>query len=232
MKELYTFKVNKKTKLEEKVDNGDGSFTVRPVDGFEEAAVFLKLPSRHDREEISLTYKEYYGKALSRGLPMADILRRSLLDSGGVYSKSDLETAEQVINKIAEVKNKIQLNNISSEDKENLEGELLYLNELYDRVNKIDRNLWSNTAEAYAQDMTIHWAVLHLTFWDKDKKEVFPGVTFESRLNSFYEMSDDPSLFTTELEIFSKSYRCLYAALLLGDEGRNKEYLDILINEV
>lgn len=229
MKELYTFKVNKKTKSEKRIENDDGSFTIKPIDAVEEVVVYLKLPSRRDKEEISLTYKEYYGKAISRGLPMADVLRKNLLDSGGVYSRSDLETAEQVLNKINEVSNTIQMK--VGEDVTELEKELEYLNTLYDQINKIDRNLWANTAEAYAQDMTMHWAVLNLTFWDKDKKEVFPGVTFDSKLTSFYEMSDEPERFSTEIEIFSKSYKCFYAFLMLGDDEKTKGYLDFIISE-
>lgn len=231
MKELYKFPVKVKVTEEVRTQNEDGSATIKTVESSKDKYVFLKLPSRRDREEISLTYKEYFGKGISRGLPMADILRRNLLDAGGLYAKSDLENVEQILNKMTEVSNKIQLGTQTKEELDKLEEERAGLNTLYDQISRVDKEIWSKSAEAYAQDMTIHWAVLNLTFWDEDKTEIFPGITFESRLESFYEKSDEPEENLHILSAFKKAYICFYSCLLAGEEGSKKEYLDTIINE-
>ncbi len=227
MKELYSFIANKKVQGEERTQNEDGSFTVKTVETLEPRKVFLKKISRRDLEEISLVYKSNYGLAIARGVPTQETLRKSLMDAGGIVSNQDYQRAEVIMLEMDKINKAILAGEAPDELVARLENLALEL----EAIQNLDRELYNKTAEAYADDRTTLWAALNLTFWDDNKSHVFPGVSFEAKMNFYYQISDDPEDYEYEIGILRKAYNCFYAAILLDESTLSKEYFDVITGE-
>lgn len=228
MKTLYTFKANKKEKVEEQVTNEDGSITIKKVDKFTPVEVYLKQPSRRDREDLAVVYNSEYGKALSKGIQSFDSLRKAVLDNGGMFAKQDLERADDLIRLIQHKSNEVQLYVTEGKPIDDLEREIQDLTNEYAEYEKPKTALYAKSAEYEAKKNTIVWAVLNFTFTkNQDYEYVFPGATYESRLNHYYDCCDNDSDF--EKEAFDKAYVCFHHHIE-GNEV-SKEYFDALLDD-
>lgn len=224
MKILYKFTVNKRQKAEEKTQNEDGSFTVRQVDKEVPIGVTLKHPSRRDREEISVVYNGEFGNAIKRGLQTNDVMRRSLLDSGGILAQKDLERADELLRLITVKENEIQQKTIEKEDTSKDNEDLQNLANEFERIERAQRDIFSRSVESHAQNKTIEWCVLNMSFAGEDP--VFPGNTHESKLSSYYDFCDDEDNHSFELEVYNTATVVYYHHILSGKTGQ--EYFDEL----
>ncbi len=230
MKILYTIKVSRKEKVEERTENEDGSFTVKNVDKDVPVEVHLKLPSRRDREEISLVYNAQYGMALGKGLQTADVVKRSLLDSGGIIARQDLERADEILKMYQQKENEIieaKLEGLSVED---LEQERRELSAQFAELEEPQREIFSRTAEFFAESKTVEWCVLNLSYFktDKDYYQVFGGATPDSKLTTYYDWCDEEdNKHVAELEAYAKATLVYYHHIMGGRTG--EEYFNQLL---
>lgn len=232
MKILYKFIANKTQKVEEKTDNGDGSFTTKLVDKPFPVEIYLKHPSRRDREDISVFYNGAYGAALKKGLQTADVIRRCLLDSGGTLAQHDLEQADQLLKELTLTANAIQEALLEKKDDSDLQKQYSELLEAFEKIERSQREVFSKSAEAHAQNKTVEWCVLNFTFTQNEKKEyvyVFPGPTDEAKLSTFYEWADDEK-HEFELGIHEKATVCYYHYIMADKSGQ--EYFDSIFGVV
>ncbi len=231
MKILYTLQLARTEKVETKTDNGDGSFTTKLTDHSIPVQVYLKLPSRRDREEISLVYNAQYGMALGKGLQPADVIKRSLLDSGGIVARQDLEVADDILKQYNQKRNEIIAAQLEKLPTDELEKERLELAAQFERLEQPQREIYSRTAEFYAESKTVEWCVLNLSYYsqDKDYLPVFPGPTHDSRLTTYYEWCDeDDNAHAVEKDAYNNATLVYYHHLLGGHTSQ--EHFDQLLD--
>jgi hypothetical protein len=230
MKILYVITVNKAQKVEETTDNEDGTKTVKTVDKLTPVEICLKLPSRRDREEISLVYNAQYGIALGKGLQTADVVKRSLLDSGGVITRQELERADEILKTFIQKKNELVAAEMEGADTTDLKQEIEDLTNEFTELERPQREIYSRTAEFYAESKSVEWCVLNMCYYkmDKDFYQVFDGPTTDGKLSNYYAMCDEPEKHMDKLDAYNKATLCYYHHILAGKT--EKEYFDELIN--
>ena len=232
MKTLYKFSVSKKEQVEERTENEDGSVTLKKVTKDVPTYVYTRLPSRRDREEISFIYNGAYGDAVKRGLQTADVLRRALLDSGGVIAQNDLERADELTKLIIAKKNEILQKELEKEDIKDDAEEYEALVAEFEKLERPQREIFARSADSHAQTKTVEWCVLNMTFYRDENDNyipVFPGNTTESKLNSYYEFCDNEDEHKWEVEVYNKATIVFYHFIVTGET--DKKYFDSLFPE-
>ncbi len=209
MKELYTYTVKKEAQREKKVDNGDGTFTVSTETQYDPISVIVKKPSRKDREEMAMVYNAEFHKCLNHGISTEEMIRRAVLDGGGGFiPKLDQEQLHELYSLINENLLKIQHLKIDGLDASALEKEVeaAYLR-IYD-IESPQKNIFDHSAENLATRKSLVWAALHLTYTKSGDVyiPVFKGPTFESKLNSYYDLCDEEDQHKFEMRCFDMSY--------------------------
>jgi hypothetical protein len=228
MKTLYTFTVNKKEVANETVSNPDGTQTVTPVTKEIPVEINLKLLSRRDKERLAVVYNAECGKAMNEGLQPWDTLKKSVMDSGGIYAKRDFERMDEIIRTIQAKSNEVQKAVVDGAPIEDLEREISDLLTEYAEYEKPKTELFSRSAEYEAKKNTIIWALLNFTaFKGPEYLSVFPGSTTESRLNYYYQCCDEDKQF--EQEVFDKAYLCYHH--YIETDKTDKDYYDALIGK-
>ena len=234
MKELYTLKINKKEPFEEKVKNEDGTYTV--TESFKDVPVeiFLKKPSRRDTEAYSLFYDIQYGKAVADGLQTSATLERAISDGGGVISKQDIEDAVALSKAYDVLYNEILADKLEKRDTTDKEGDLRVLYDLLTEKNRTRDDLYTKTAEYRAQENTLNWCVIHLSYFKNGDKftEVFPGPSYESKLNNYYDSQDEDDEEAKFLKnVFEKSFM-VYYLYVVKKAAETKEGFDELLQDL
>lgn len=234
MKELYTITVNKKEKIEVKTENGDGSFTLKYEDKLTPVKVFLKQPSRRDREEMDMVYTAELQKCVARGILTSDLIRRALIDGGGTLSTLDLEEMDSLLKEIQDKNNvyqKLKLDKTEGEEIDSLELELSKLIEKYNTIEQSQFQHFSRSAESYAQKKTVIWSVLNLSYIPAGSNylEVFRGPTFDSKLNNYYDYCEEEEKYNFELKVFDKAY-VMYHGFLTGAAKDKEDFAAVEVN--
>jgi hypothetical protein len=228
MKILYTFTVPKKALVEETINNEDGSVTIKKVEKEVPVEVHLRQPSRRDREEISIVYNGEFGNAVKRGLQTSDVLRRALLDSGGIVAQNDLERADELVKLIIAKQNEIVQLKMENTDISDAEDDLNTLTEEFERLERPQREIFARSAESHAQNKTVEWCVLNMsmTKGERDYLYIFPGANSESKLSSYYDFCDDEKAHEWEIAVYNKATVVFYHYIVAGKD--DKEYFDSL----
>lgn len=212
MKILHTYKMVK----------GEG-------DNKTEVSVYIKKPSRIDREEMSLAYNKEFHKCLSNGISTEEMIRRAVLDGGGAYlSKFDVETLHELYKELNALTAEVEKLRLDEGDATALEAKRL---EVYKQIYNIEssqKGIFDNSAEALATKKSLVWAALNLSFIkpDKDKDSyeyIFHGPTFDTKLGNYYEMCDDEDRYTFELGCFDRSY-IMVERFLSGDAENEDDF--------
>lgn len=212
MKILHTYKMVK----------GEG-------DAKTEVNIYVKKPSRVDREEMSLAYNKEFHKCLSNGISTEEMIRRAVLDGGGAYlSKFDVETLHELYKELNALTAEVETLRLSEQDTAEVEEKRL---EVYKRIYNIEssqKGIFDNSAEALATKKSLVWAALNLTFVKsaegKDSYEyIFHGPTFDTKLGNYYEMCDDEDRFAFELGCFDRTY-IMVERYLSGDAETEDDF--------
>jgi len=234
MKELYTITVNKKEKVENKTVNDDGSITLKYEDKLTPVKVFLKQPSRRDREEMDMIYTAELQKCVSRGISTVDMIRRALLDGGGSISKFDLEEMDSLLKQIQEKNNvyeKLVAEKGDKDEIKSIESELGNLLQRYSDIEQSQIQLFSRSAESYAQKRTVIWCVLNLSYVTEggENINVFRGPTFDSKLNNYYDYCEEEEKYAFELAAFDKAY-IIYHGYTSGKLKSSEDFASVEAN--
>jgi len=88
-------------------------------------------------------------------------------------------------------------------------------------------DVYKHSAETIAEQNTVIWAILNLTFW-VDETPVFTGHTDESKKESYLRVFDDPETYSSELEVFNQAYIVLDAYMF---KGYNKEQIEEILKD-
>lgn len=243
MNKLYTFNVNKKVKEEKRESNPDGSITLTYEDKLEPVRVFIKKPTLRERDDYSFVYDVAFSKAVTAGIQTWDMLRKSLLDSGGLDSRVDIEHLDKILKESQDLQaeyERLKDAGIEGEDIDAIQEKISKINKDYLTFQEKERSYFSKCAEARAQQKTIKWCVLNLLFYDVNPPTyVFQGLNDESRENSYYELAEkheNDSEDCVELKAFDKAFLFLEGwikgTLKNEDDFKNvEEFIDAYVGD-
>jgi len=215
-KNIYTFNVQKKTKVEEKrVEKYmDGEVEkertiTEMIEKEVPVEIQLREPNRKQVQEAELIYSVEMSKAIKQGILTKAMLLNKYKDTGGLASETD---AKQLVDLYKELE-KLQTAVISlrivaeaertEEQKEELlskEAQLLGLQKEIVARETSYLNLFNHTADTRAQNRSILWYVLNLSYFKdptknhKDFVPIFEGKNFEDKEDylTVLEDSQDP----------------------------------------
>ncbi len=213
-KNIYTFNVQKKTKVEEKrvekYMDGDVEkerTITETVDKEVPVEIQLREPNRKQVQEAELIYSVEMSKAIKQGILTKAMLLNKYKDTGGLASETD---AKQLVDLYKELE-KVQADVISirivpeaertDEQKDELSKKetqiLIFQKEIVARETSY-LNLFNHTADTRAQNRSILWYVLNLSYYKdptknhKDFVPVFEGKTFEDKEEYLTALEDSP----------------------------------------
>ncbi len=220
-KNIYTFNVQKKTKVEEKrVEKYmDGEVEkertiTEMVEKEVPVEIQLREPNRKQVQEAELIYSVEMSKAIKQGILTKAMLLNKYKDTGGLASETD---AKQLVDLYKELE-KMQTAVISlrivaeaertEEQKEELstkEAQLLSLQKEIVARETSYLNLFNHTADTRAQNRSILWYVLHLSYFKdptknhKDFVPIFEGKTFEDKEDYLTVLEDSQDTLYAEV---------------------------------
>lgn len=239
MNKLYTFTIDKTVKVEKREPNEDGSFKLTYEDKVEPVKVFLKKPTIRERDEFSYVYDVAFSKAVAGGIQTWDMLRKYLLDNGGLDSKTDIENLDQTLKDIQVLQGEYEDLSKSESESESLKDLQKQISDLYKEYSSYEERqmiYFNKSAESRARQKTIKWCVLNLLFYDTNPPTyVFKGLNDESRENDYYELAEKYSDGNEciELKAFDRAF-ILMDAWIKGNIKTENDFkeLDTLINTI
>ena len=183
--------------------------------GEKEYSIKLKQMSRRDREDLAIFYSAEYGKALAKGLAPHLVLRKNVIDSGGLFSQKDIERMEEISRAIVTKSNEFQNLELEKQESSEARKEIEDLWSEYQEYEKVTAMLYSRSAEYEAEKNTVTYATLNFTYLDDagQEKELFPGSTNDSRLNFYYECVENEGGKELEVEVFNKAFLCYHLVI-------------------
>jgi hypothetical protein len=191
--------------------------------GDKEYNIKLKQMSRRDREDLAIFYSAEYGKALAKGLAPHLILRKNVIDSGGLFSQKDIERMEEISRAISSKSNEFQRLELEKQDSAEIRKEIEDLWAEYQEYEKVTAMLYSRSAEYEAEKNTVTYATLNFTYVDDSgERELFPGSTNDSRLNFYYEC--DEANKELEIEAFNKAFSCYHMVIKSSEPVGKDEF--------
>lgn len=216
-KELFTFEVNKEIVKKVETKNGDDSITITNEKSIEPVKITLLVPSRRDKEEMSLVYNAKFSKCLALGIGTREMIRKAILDGGGgQHSKLDIERLDTLVKVLSEKLAKA--NDLSTEEeKAESQKEVDSIVEEIDQLENLYKGVFEHSAEYNATAEMISWCVLFLT--KEGANDVFLGPTFDSKTKNYYDAEDEDNKFL--VDVYYKSTVIYYCYLVKGISDKN-----------
>lgn len=212
-KPLFSFEVlveKEVEKTETKTENGQ-EITVKSK-SIEKVPVniVLKRPARRENDELRLFYGEQLSKAIERGLLTKAILINKHIDgAGALLSKETAKRISNLYEKIEALKYDLVKLGITEDSEDKKKKQEDYLLELMDSQRELQaiesssQAVFSNTAEAYAQERSNMWLILNQTYIDQNGRHeaFFKGKTFLEKEDSCFDLEEsDDKLFNAARE--------------------------------
>ena len=209
-KEIYSFKVEREVEVEEtetKKKKNKDSGKMETIEVTKKVVqkvpnkVIIYQPNRREIEEADMEYSIEVSKCIKRGILTKAMLAKKYSDSGGMVSEEDAEFLAKKYAELNDLQNDLTRLTVksrkNSRDKERIDT----LTEDVSRVRReiIDMEssysaLFNHTADNKAQNKAILWYMLNLAHLQEDDSSrsapIFPGETFEEKLDSYYELED------------------------------------------
>lgn len=204
MKKLYTFNVKHYEEVEERKENEDGTVTLTKVRKDKEIPIVMRRPSTRELVEKELFYNIRLSKFIKKGINTKQMIFNAYRNAGGIESESEIK---YIIDKAAEYDEKYNEYLKAAGEGKPVELIIEELKDLFVEVEKYKlkiQEIYQNSAETAADRETIIYLTLMFTLWE-DEKPVFPGVSEESKFESYYEMFDDEEGFELEKKVFTKA---------------------------
>lgn len=190
-----TKKKNKDTgKMEEIVTTKK---VVKPVD----YQIKIYEPSRRQVEDADMEFSIEMSKCIKRGILTKAMLAKKYSDSGGLLTEEDSQKLIRNYGRLGEVQN--DLSRLMAKKKKTDEekaAELSLTEEFADvRKNIVDletsyQNVFNHTADTKAQNRTILWYLINLSFVVDPagvERPLFPGEDYDEMLDVYYEKDEN-----------------------------------------
>ena len=228
-KVLHTFKIKKIAQIEEeksetvKEEKGEEKIRTYKETVTKEIPIQIKInqPSRRQMQEADMEFSVEMSRCIRSGILTKAMLLNKYSDTGGLISESDAKIMVESADDLRDLQAELTILNLKPEaertDKEKEKIQDLTSTLLARRKTLMEKEtsyitLFNHTADIKAQNRTILWYILNLTFY-KDPTEsseflpLFPGKSFEQREAVMFDYED------SENEIYSKCYSKLASIL-------------------
>ena len=205
---IYKFNITLERELEEtkisKKKNAKGEeeevTTVKKVKKPFVHEISIYEPSRRQVEEADMEFSIEMSRCIKRGILTKAMLAKKYSDSGGLLSEEDSKKLVRSYSELADVQ--LKLSKLTSKKKKTPE-ESKAESELTEEFARIRREIvdletayqsvFNHTADTKAQNRTILWYLVNLTFF-KDvsglEKPLFPGEDYDEKLDIYYEKDE------------------------------------------
>lgn len=187
--------VNKETKEKEKVTK---TKTVKkPV----QYSIRIASPSRRQVEDADMEFSIEMSKCIKKGILTKAMLAKKYSDSGGLLSEEDSTELMRLYGELTEVQSDLGrlISKKNKNDKENKKEQELTKSFAATRKRIVDletsyQNVFNHTADTKAQNKTILWYMLNLSYVagpDEEEAPLFEGKTIEEKEESYYELDEN-----------------------------------------
>ncbi len=207
MKEIYKFTVNKlvKKSVEEITDAGK---LIKEVEENEPIQIIFKKPNRIESEEADSVYAIEYGESVRKGILTKPLLEKLYQDKGGILSESHQAKYENLLSTLYvsedEFKRLSLKEDKTDEEKERVIELAVNMTRARTELRSLEsyRNgLFQNTAETRAQNKTVLWIMLFLTYFrdGEDLVPFFVGNTDKEKLKDYDKKVESDDEFTLKV---------------------------------
>jgi hypothetical protein len=212
-KSIYTFNIEKKAEVEEKrietylEDGVEKQRTItEKVEKIIPIEILLKEPNRKQVQEAELVFSVEMSKSIKLGILTKNMLLNKYKDTGGLDGEKETKALSQAYGDYQQVQVDI-VNLRIIPDSEKIEDQVKELQEKENKMLTLRKEivqressyltLFSHTADARAQNKSILWYVLNLSYYKdtsvghKDFVPIFKGNTFEEKEEALSKMEDE-----------------------------------------
>ena len=193
--ESTSTKKNKETGEDEKVTTTKTVTKEIPHD------IIIYSPSRRQTEEADMEFSIEMSKCIKKGVLTKAMLAKKYSDIGGLLSEEDSNSLMRLYRELAETQEslaRLLSKKEKSEAEKNKESELTdKFAETRKQIVDLEtsyQNVFNHTADTKAQNKTILWYLLNLSFVqeeDSDPVALFPGDTLEEKEDAYYEKDEN-----------------------------------------
>lgn len=186
---------NKETKEKEKVTK---TKTVKKEIPYE---IRIAQPSRRQVEDADMEFSIEMSKCIKKGILTKAMLAKKYSDSGGLLSEEDSSELIRSYRELAELQNdlgRLMSKKKKTEQEIKKEGELTEsFTSIRKRIVDLEttyQSVFNHTADTKAQNKTILWYMLNLSYvTGPDEKELplFSGETTEEKEESYYLLDEN-----------------------------------------
>jgi hypothetical protein len=216
LKELYAFTLNKTVETpettSEKDANGQEIKVTKNVKKEVPQKFVLVKPNREINDEADFFFAKTLSRYVREGLLTVDMLQKRISDDGGVLSKVEVKSYQELIDKINEIKLDYQAivsskkeEERTEDDKKNikdLETKFKLFNEVKMEFENEKQALYEHTAEFKTRNQAIFWWGLFLAYFEDEKGKLqpyFSGDKYEDKLASYDELVYQEDEFTNRV---------------------------------
>jgi hypothetical protein len=165
--------------------------------------IIIHEPSRRQVEDADMEFSVEMSKCIKRGILTKAMLAKKYSDSGGLLSEEDSQSLVRLYRELAEVQNNLArlTSKKNKSDEEKAREEKLTDNFAAIRKEIVDletsyQSVFNHTADTKAQNKTILWYMLNLSYiksGEDDEQPLFSGETAEEKEDAYYQLdeSDD-----------------------------------------
>ncbi len=206
MKEIYSFEIKRKVNKQVEEQTKEGKL-VKEVEEEIPVKIIFKRPSRAESEEADIVSSVEYSESIRKGILTKPLLERFYDEKGGFLAENYEAKYGQLLSKFFGFENEYRRltlkDNKTSDDNERLNqlaADFVKVQQDLQALEASRNNLFQNTAETRAQNKTIFWLTLFLTYTQENEKEPMPffvGTTFEDKRADYDKKieSEDPFIF-------------------------------------
>lgn len=211
MKKFYRFSIPVNAEVEEKINNEDGSVTIKKVNKQIDKFFFIKKPSYLESQDKQFFYNQKYNQYLNAGILPEILLRKLYLNADGVFANNEKKEYVDSYIRLGEILSEIKSleseQEITEEKKSKIDS--LYLESKNIRENiftfeEVKQSLFQNSAESLSHDQSLFWCLLFFLYEDESETPVFKGSTFEEKVGSYEEINDIIEEEGKDSEFYSK----------------------------
>ncbi len=208
-KNIHQFTVNKKeevdeTEVSEQKNEKTGEIEkitkVKKVTKEVPYTIIIREPSRRQIEDADMEFSVEMSKCIKKGILTKAMLAKKYSDSGGLLSEEDSNKLVRLYRELAEINtslgrliDKKQKNPKEVERESKLTDKFAAVRKEIVDLETAYQNVFNHTADTKAQNKTILWYLLNLSYVKDEAGDItalFPGETQEEKEDAYYEMDE------------------------------------------
>lgn len=245
IKRIVNFTIAKEEIVDEQIistnEAGEQVTTTKKVPKNKEYKFFLKKPNRIISDEASLYYGIQIAVGVKAGLLTIPMIEKRNSSDGGLLSENDEKRYIEVIDQLINSEREFQQLEIKKEEKteeektkhKDLGGEIAKLRMELQKFEFLKSNIFENTAEFRARNMTIVWWLLNLSYQETDDGKIVPFFgdgKHDDKLNKYDEYSESGDKFINKVMTKFLTYVSLWASNR-ASTPEDFEKLEKMLNE-